>query len=556
MRVFQMNKLRRRWLVVSLMISVLYFILVGGMPSLAPFTPHDDTLFQQLAFKIANGDWLGQTYSSQTLAKGVFHSIQMSFAYRLGIPIGAWFHALYLLSTWLFCTLALPGISTWLRALCYLSFLFDPWQFTSFGIRLLREETFVPFLLFAITFYLAALDQIKSSSQHFCSTSNYPNKATYFFLLLSGFSFGLLLVTREARIYVYLLTVFASFAFFIKYIKVYGLNRRAVSMSISLIFVFNLLSPVPLLLNSFRNYSAYDLFISNEFEDGQFKKFYQELISIKAIDQIEKPWVPLQVQTMSKLQELSTGKNLSSVLTDLNPGWKKFGCEQHPEACGEYGGGWLMWALRDSIFMQPSVKSPKTFQLFVQQLRRDIKFICLIHSKEFDCNPRAFGYLPHPSRWGHARSNFSLLATDFLIKVKGAFLPSLISYPPALFDESATQSKWASRIGVYTVHSSAEQLLWTQRVGNIFRFSEFIRLTLFSICGFLLILNWRNVKNIIKDHAVIFAVSALSLQTLILSLIELTSFHAGGYLILVSPMLTIVLCRMIIALHASHSEVL
>lgn len=555
MRVFQMNNLRRRWLIVSLMISVAYFILVGGMPSLAPLTPHDDTLFQKLAFKIANGDWLGQTYSSQTLAKGVFHSIQMSFAYRLGIPIGLWFHALYLVSTWLFCTLALPGISIWFRALCYLSFLFDPWQFTSFGIRLLREETFVPFLLFAITFYLAALDQIKSYSQRL-SDSSYPNKTTYLLLLLSGFSFGLLLVTREARIYVYLLTIFASFAFFINLIKVYGLNRRAISISISLIFVFNVLSPIPLLLTSLRNYSAYDLFISNEFEDGQFKKFYQDLISIKVVDQTEKPWVPLQLETIIKIQELSTGTNLSNVLTDLNPGWQKFGCEQHPEACGEYGGGWLMWALRDSIFMQPSVKSPQTFQLFVQELRRDIKFVCIAQSKEFDCSSRALGYLPHPSRWGHDRSNISLLATDFLIKVKGAFLPSLISYPPALFDESAAQSKWAPIIGVYTAHSSAEQLLWNQRVRDIFRFSEFIRLALASICGFLLILNWRNLKKIIKDPAVVFAVSALALQTLILSLIELTSFHAGGYIILASPILTIVLCRMITALHASHSEVL
>lgn len=553
MRAFNISKPIRRWLIISLMISTFYIAIIGGMPSIAPFTPHDDTLFQKIAFKIANGDWLGRVYNSQVLAKGAFHSIQMSLAYRLGIPIGLWFHALYLVSAWLFCTLALPRLSIWLRSFCYLSFLFDPWQFTSFGIRLLREETYIPFLLFAITFFISALDSIKKKTQD-SRESSYSSTITSLLLLLSGASFGLLLITREARIFVYLLIALASFLFIYKYINVYGLHKRTMLKALGFVFVFILLSPTPLLLTSWQNNSSYGLFISNEFEDGQFKKFYQDFISVKPIDQQDKPWVPVQAETITKLQEATAGKALSSVLSDLNPAWKKFGCEQHSEACGEYGGGWLMWALRDAMFMQPSIKSPQSFQSLAQQLRRDIRFVCLTNAKDFDCTSRALGYLPHPSRWGHGRSNYALLSKDFVIKIKGAFLPSLISYPPAFFDESATQSKWASRIGVYTAHSPKEQWWWNKRVRNLFRISEIIRLALLASCGFLLLVNWRNLKKIIEDPAIVFIAFSFALQVLILSLVELTSFHAGGYLILVSPILTIALCRIIVTLHSPRSE--
>jgi len=290
---FRISRSMRRWLIVSLMISTSYIVLIGGMPSIAPFTPHDDTLFQKIAYKLANGDWLGRDYNSQVLAKGAFHSIQMSFAYRLGIPIGLWFQALYLVAAWFFCTLALRSSSIWLRVLCYLSFLFDPWQFTVFGIRLLREETYIPFLIFALTFFISALDHVKKNPRE-SSQFIQPSAIICFLLLLSGLSFGLLLITREARIFVYLSISIACFVLILWYINVYGLSKSALSKAVSFVLVFVALFPVPFFLTSVQNYSAYGLFISNEFEDGQFKNFYQDLISIKPAAQQEKPWVPVQ----------------------------------------------------------------------------------------------------------------------------------------------------------------------------------------------------------------------------------------------------------------------
>lgn len=279
MRSLNAKKSFRRWLIVSLIISTAYIVLIGGMPSLAPMTPHDDTLFQKLAFKIANGLWLGRVYNSEVLAKGAFHSIQMSLAYRLGIPIGFWFHCLYLLSAWFFCAFALPSASVWLRSFSYIALLFDPWQFTSFGIRLLREETYIPFMILAITFFILAVDRVKKRTQGLQNASH-QDVFIAFLLLISGLLFGLLLITREARIFIYLLMMTASCLFVMKYIYVSGLHQRAIGKSLSFIFAFVLLLPLPQILVSSQNQSLYGLFISNEFEDGQFKKFYQDLISV------------------------------------------------------------------------------------------------------------------------------------------------------------------------------------------------------------------------------------------------------------------------------------
>jgi hypothetical protein len=70
------------------------------------------------------------------------------------------------------------------------------------------------------------------------------------------------------------------------------------------------------------NEQSYSLFISNEFEDGAFKSFYQDLISVKIPGEPYKPWVPITQSALNRLHDLEPDTVLAQTIHHLNPGWK------------------------------------------------------------------------------------------------------------------------------------------------------------------------------------------------------------------------------------------
>lgn len=523
------------------------------MPNLTPLLPHDDTLFQKLAVKISNNQWLGDYYDSFTLAKGPFHSIQMSLSHRAGVHPGLWFCSLYLLSAWVFCTFAMKNVWIYWRVLGYLAFLFDPWQFTSSGLRLLREETYIPFLLLAITFVIVALGNRFNRDINSNSVISFKFRVLIP-LLLSGLCFGLLLITREARAYVFCLVFLSILLMALNSSKSLMPLKKSLRYSLVMVLSFIILIPAPVMVISYANQAKYGRFISNEFEEGNFKSFYQDLVSIAIPEQSPKPWVPVQMQTLQEIQRTAPNTQLSRVLSDLNPGWQRFGCELHGEACGEYAGGWLIWALRDSIFSQPNVDSPDNFQLLLEQLRGDISLLCANEDLKFDCAPKAWGYLPYPSRWGHNRDQRLMFIGDVFTKLKGAAFPIMIAYPPANYEESQPPSKWTKRIGVKNIKTTQKIETWNQRVELLYYSSIFFRFALIAMFLTACVVSFKKLKFVIVDPGFWLVAVALFLQLIILSLVELTSFHAGGYLTLASPLFVAMLCRTITVSVASSVD--
>lgn len=535
----------RNWLLASTAISICYFIVIISIPNIVPVTPHDDGLFLKLALRISQGQWLGDQYNSLTLAKGPFHSWQMATAYRLGISPGFWLNCFYLFSAWLFCTLAMPACRWWLRSLCFLAFLLDPWQFTSFGLRLLREQTYIPLMIIALSLMIYSMDRICWPSIDFNRLKIPDNLRLVAGLSLSGFAMGLLLITREARVVIYATIVFSLVLFMGILFSYRRKIKGKISVFIVILISLLLLVPLPLSLVSYRNTQVYGYPLTNEFEEGSFKAFYQDLISIRLKADNYKPWVPLTLSTMDSLQETAPKTKLSSILADLNPNWKRFGCEQHKEACGEYGGGWLMWALRDSLFQQTAIDSPIQLQVLIDHLRADIKTICKTNSQLYDCRRTAWGYLPFPSRWGHDRSISSLLLSEFTNKLKGSFLPQLISYPAANYESIEAQSKFATKLRVRTVSLKSDQIQWSYYVSSLYSIGSLLRVSFVLFVLFLILKLHVPVSEFAYDPGILLIGFIFTVQVLIFSLVELSSFHTGGYLIIVSPLITAFFSRLL-----------
>jgi hypothetical protein len=539
----KMSSSFKRWTIASSALAILYFLFIASIPNLVPFTPHDDSLFQKLALRIANGQWLGEDYGSLTLAKGPFHSWQMAFAYRLGLSPGFWLHSLYFFSTWIFCTFAMPACRWWWRLIGLVAFNLDPWRFTSFGIRLLREQTYIPFLIIGISLLIYSIDKI-SDSVYFRKKANLiPDLKILIALLVSGFSLGLLLITREARLVVYATTILALLLITSRTIFLYPNKKFGILSALSIIIVYLLVLSAPLGLVAYQNYNKYGTTITNEFEEGNFKSFYQDLISVQLIGDKSKPWVPLTLKTIESLHSNAPNTQLSAVLSDLNPNWKKFACEQHKQACGEYGGGWLMWALRDSLFEQEEVMIPIDFQILTENLRHELSTICLSNKELYSCNKSAFGYLPYPSRWGHGK-NLPLLAfQDFKNKIKGSLFPQLISYPPAVYDELGSQSKLAAKLRIRIAEKKDEQVKWTRYTSFLYDLGSLARVFMIIFAVFVGLTLRVGIKRYFSDPGMLIILFFFLIQLLILVLVELSSFHTGGYIIIASPLITALSCR-------------
>ena len=57
-------------------------------------------------------------------------------------------------------------------------------------------------------------------------------------------------------------------------------------------------------------------------------------------------------------------------------GWQKPSCDQFNETCGDYGGNWFFWALRDAVSLAGHYKSPETSSRFYKKLNSEIKVLC------------------------------------------------------------------------------------------------------------------------------------------------------------------------------------
>lgn len=532
---------RSSWVGIACFISVLYLIGVGGLPSEIPYAPHDDGLFLRWAASIDAGEWLGSSYGKLTLTKGPFHSFLIASLHRLGLNPAFGLRSLYLLASLLFATTVLARTRNWIRAAALVCLLFDPWMFvgTAFALRMLREASYVPIQLFALGAAVLALDQALHAS-----------RLRFQFWIpwcLSAVCFGLLLITREARFVITALSA-EAILLFILCLRI-SLSRRffekAWKSIFSAILIFLLLVQLPVFALSQVNRSAYGTLITNEFEDGAFKSFYQDLISVQTTESPVKPWVPLNQATMDEIVKLAPKTVLGETLQAMDPGWKQFGCDQHQQTCGEYAGGWLMWAWRNALFKTYKPRSADRFQRLTQRAHHDLKRLCLQHASTLHCDSSALGYLPLPSRWGHPQGATLAYSQAFLQLMFALVSPR--SYQPLIAYSPANQ-EWPRASGLGIKLPSAQDTVRLREywlVRDLFRIGMVSRVFMLIL---LLIEISRKLRLFVQaflNPGSLLLLSALVLQLTVLSLIHVTSFDSFSYLGIVSPLLTALVWRWI-----------
>jgi hypothetical protein len=531
-------------------ITVIYLIAIVPAPGRPiPGGTFDDGLFFRLSTSLLNNQWLG-SWDSLTLAKGPLHSILSSLAFKAGLHVYAYKRLFYLIASLLFVAIGMGKARRWISLLTLIALLTDPFLFGEGGMRNLREGTYIPLQIITFAIGLWILDEL--------SNRHRPKPPVYVYLasLGMGLSFGLLAITREARI---LLWVEAGIFFLLAGYKLVASKSRqkiassAISIAlIALMAVLGIASPVVALRSI--NSSHYGAPISTNLEEGYLPKLYAKLAGIKLKGEQPIARVTISEKTLAELRQSSANHKgtLASVIDHLDPSWKGYICKMHPETCNEYGGGYMMWALRMSIgSLLPKGSDEADFQRLARRAWEDAGSICKSNSR-LSCESSNLGYFPSPSRWGFQNplKEFGqelkpILARTMIPNPSPQGIPSFYAYnewPPAAFIKLRLNSLGTRKI------SLEESFRWTKST----TFSRYlgasakglmIILSLWGLVGvmqsFYLCLRDRSAeiwKSAPLDAGSTWLLFALILHILVYAALGFTSFPGDLYVTMASPL--------------------
>jgi len=536
------NSFRRPAFLACLFIGLLYLVVIVPAPGISlPAGVHDDGLFMRWSVSILNGHWLGP-WDHLTTAKGPLHSLLTAAAANLGINPFVYKRIFYLAGSLVFIATGLGQSPVWLKVLTLITLLCDPFQYGIFGLRNLREGTYIPLQLVAFGLGSWSLDQLREKNRFRASLVAA--------IVGTAICFGLILITREARMVawfelaIWLLIGVFLVAWSIRHQHSRRLGVKALAILLSVVLIIGMTS-IPSIGLSSLNGLLYKFSISNSFEEGAFPVLYGKLLSTSVKGQALIPRVHVKKSTLNVLiNEADKGSPLSKILQGIPSGWEKHGCKFYPQTCGEIAGGWFAWALRDGIAssLEPGA-SELSFQKTAQYANSELDSICK-QTKILQCGPQNVGYMPSLSRWGF-RSPIQEIAKEGKKITSLALIPSIYpqgkvnlaySEPDPLNLEVplgikhvnlAESSKWERIFGVASFLGAAGK--WT--------------LILVSI-SFAFLASMRLRVSKLFDPVALWMFFSVILHLAAYTLLGLTSFPGDTYVIMASPLFIGLLARL------------
>ncbi len=377
---------------------------------------HDDRLFLLLAESIVRGDWLG-AYSQMTLAKGPFYSLWIAAMYWVGLPLGLSVQLAYAGACALFARACRPAIRSGAALLAiYALLLWNPMSYEAPMMgRIIRQQIYTP-LGIAIFAGLVAL---------YCRRSESVRRQLPW-AVLTGLSFGCFWLTREESVWLIpSVALLAGAAVF----WAFRLGRAPGRNLLHSLGHAALCAALPLLLVSWQNYRHYGWFGTVEFHATEFQDAYGAMVRVKIGPDLD--YVPVTRQAREAMYAVSpTFAKLQPYLEgDYGRGWAgaSFAMTGLPAEERQIGGGWLMWALRDSVAAAGFCHNAREALSFYKHMAREINQAC--DEGRLPAYPRRSGFL---SRWrpgqAAAIARTTLHFADFVVCFNSFSAYTPISY--------------------------------------------------------------------------------------------------------------------------------
>lgn len=372
----------RLWFWAGVLLTLYKLWLVSGQAIFAiANADHDDQLFLQLAESLTRGEWLGP-YDRLTLAKGPFYSCWIALAYGLGLPLFFSQHLLYAAAGATFVRACRPAI-TFGAALfgIYALLLWNPMSFEASSMgRVLRQHIYgsLVVLLFAglIALYLRRHETLRRQVP---------------WAALLGFVFGGFWLTREESIWILPSIMLLAGTSLVSTWHTSRAEGLRMTQAFGLALFCGLL---PILAVCGMNYRYYRWFGTVEYRAPEFNDAYGAMLRVKV--GAELPFVPVTREARAAMYAVSPAfAELRPYLDgDIGRDWAEASefLIKRPPAEHQIGGGWLIWALRDSVSAAGHSQNAKQALKFYRRMADEINQAC--DDGRLPAGPRRSGFLP------------------------------------------------------------------------------------------------------------------------------------------------------------------
>jgi len=385
--------------IILLIISIVYISLCLKLPvSIYTTANYDDALFWNNASSILRGNWLGD-YNDLTLIKGVGFPLFLALNYLIGFPISLSTSVFFLLSIILFLYYLKKyyNINKVILFSILILLLFQPYYLPG---RVIRDNIYPALTLLFITGFINLYNFDKFISGKYS-------------ISLFGVAGGFLLLTREEGIWVFpaliFLLIFKSIAIF---------NNKIIFKKFLIqttIFLFSIYVPIGIV--STINYFKYGQFIATEsfIAKGPYTDTLKILNSIESGPEI--PHIPVSYAKRSEAYKVSPSfLKLKDYFERDGRWWTQPGCDIYPDTCGDFAGGWFMFALRAAVTRSGYYTSPKDADNFYRQIYIEISDAC--SKGVISCHATKIPFMPRLTKeqWAEIPGKFIDLIAIALIQ--------------------------------------------------------------------------------------------------------------------------------------------
>jgi hypothetical protein len=354
----------------------LYVFFIQNLP-LSILLPrvHDDALFISQAQSLIRGDLLG-SYNQLTLAKGPVYSYFLAFSNLLGLPINLTQSVFYIVTTSLLIrSLRNLGLNREFASILFAALLFLP---ELFPVGIIRDNIDPP-LLYLVIFSLIELIYL-DTKKHSFSFSIY------------GFAGGLFYINREDALWIMPGIIFLIITNILLF-KIF--NRRQdielIKIKIKKILLYIFGGIFAIVVIGGLNFNFYGSFEFNELKEKEFLGVINKLSSINAGEEL--PYVSVQKSKRDLAYEISPSFLVLKKYFEVDGlHWQEFGCLYHREACGDYGAGWFLFALRDAAATNGHYQTPNKAKEFYSKINHEIDQAC--KSGKISCSPSIISLIP------------------------------------------------------------------------------------------------------------------------------------------------------------------
>lgn len=342
---------------------------------------HDDRLFLNLAASLLRGEWLGP-YNNLTLAKGPFYSLWIALVFLLGVPLMQAQQLLYTGACALTTRAFAPVIrSGWARCGLYALLLWNPMSFDAQEMSRVLRQNLSPSLALMLFAAMVALYVRRAEA--------WRRLAPWAVAL--GLTWAAFWLTREDGVWL------------VPSLCLLGAAHVIVAWRQSRVARFNVVrvaatagfcALAPLFVVCALNARAYGWFGTVEFRAATFKDAYGALLRVQSAERI--PFVPVTRSARERIYAVSPafaelrpylegtiGRDWATISSPLT--------HRPPEAL-EIGGGWFMWALRQSVEAAGHGRTADDALNFYARLAREVNEACA--RGRLPAGPPRSGFLP------------------------------------------------------------------------------------------------------------------------------------------------------------------